>query len=53
MAKKVAKTAVVVDDLNALLRAGALKRLQGTVSAKPKPMRPKRRAKKRERTRKI
>ena len=47
MAKKVAKTAVVVDELDALLRAGALRRLQGIVPAKPKPMQPKRRAKKR------
>ena len=50
MAKKAAKTAVVVDDLNAQLRAGALRRLQGTVpavSAKPKTTQPKRRAKKR------
>ena len=47
MAKKAAKTAIVVDDLNALLRAGALRRLQGTMPVKPKPMQPKRRAKKR------
>lgn len=52
VAKKAAKTALVVDDLNTQLRAGALRRLQGNLPADPakrKTKQPKRRAKKRER----